>query len=141
MTELLYLADAYLAQTNATVEAVHAGENFVVLNRTVFYATGGGQPHDTGTLAWDGASADVVDVRKAGAAVNHVLAEGSPLPQLGSTVAASIDWERRHELMRTHTAMHILCDTEPRLPAGTWTDSRDGWTLSLIRYPTDLPNT
>jgi len=104
MTELLYLADAYLAQTNATVEAVHAGENFVVLNRTVFYATGGGQPHDTGTLAWDGASADVVDVRKAGAAVNHVLAEGSHgrrLHRLGTPTRTDANPHRHaHSLRR-----------------------------------------
>ncbi|MDA8312468.1 MAG: alanyl-tRNA editing protein [Actinomycetota bacterium] len=99
-TELLYLRDAYLVDVRATVTAVDG--NRVTLDRTVFYPTGGGQPHDTGTLA----RARVVDVRKEGEEVWHVL-EGPP-PDVGETVDGRLDWGRRHALMRTHTALHVL---------------------------------
>ncbi len=79
----------------------------MVLDRTVFYPTGGGQPHDTGTLRWDGGEARVVEVRKQGADVWHTL-EGA-VPAAGTQVEGTIDWDRRHRLMRTHTALHVLC--------------------------------
>ena len=100
-TELLYLRDAYLRDVSATVTAVDGGR--VALDRTVFYPTGGGQPHDTGTLG----GARVVDVQKEGDEVWHVV-EG-PVPGVGATVEAHLDWDRRHALMRTHTALHVLC--------------------------------
>jgi misacylated tRNA(Ala) deacylase len=100
-TDLLYLRDAYLREFDATVVDVRDGA--VALDRTAFYATGGGQPHDTGTL---GALA-VVDVRKEGPLVWHTV-DGTP-PPVGTTVHGVVDWERRHRLMRTHTAMHVLC--------------------------------
>ena len=103
MTELLFLRDAYLTECTATV--VDVRDNAVVLDRTVFYYTGGGQPHDTGLL--DGQP--VVDVRKDGNEVLHVLADGAVVPGAGATVQCSIDWDRRFRLMRTHTAMHVLC--------------------------------
>jgi misacylated tRNA(Ala) deacylase len=101
MTELLALRDAYLREFDATVTAVD--EDRVVLDATAFYPTGGGQPHDTGTLA----GAMVVDVRKDGDDVWHTL-EGD-VPGVGTTVPGVVDWERRHRLMRTHSAMHVLC--------------------------------
>lgn len=103
MTELLFLRDAYQRECTATV--VDIRDNAVVLDKTIFYYTGGGQPHDTGVLGGN----LVVDVRKDGDAVLHYLMEGAVLPQVGDIVESSIDWERRHQLMRTHTAMHVLC--------------------------------
>ncbi|GJM39613.1 MAG: Ala-tRNA(Pro) hydrolase [Acidimicrobiales bacterium] len=103
MTELLFLADAYLRTFDATVTAVDEEAGRVTLDRTGFYATGGGQPHDTGTL--NGAA--VTSVRKEGAEVWHSL--DGDLPAVGAAVTGEIDWDRRHQLMRTHTAMHILC--------------------------------
>lgn len=100
-TELLYLHDAYLRRFEATVLA-HDGDR-VALDRTAFYATGGGQPNDTGQLG----AAHVTDVRKEGELVWHTLA--GPLPEVGETVEGAIDWPRRHALMRTHTALHVLC--------------------------------
>ena len=102
-TDLLFLRDAYLQEATATVLDIR--ENAVVLDRTIFYATGGGQPHDTGSLGGQ----VVVDVRKEGGAVLHVLAEGAVLPVIGAQVDLAVDWQRRHNLMRTHTAMHVLC--------------------------------
>src|SRR3954449_12359587 len=100
-TELLYLRDAYQRTFSATV--VDRRDDAVILDRTAFYPTGGGQPHDTGTL--DGIP--VTDVAKQRDAVWHTLA--GPAPDIGITVAGDIDWERRHALMRTHTALHVLC--------------------------------
>lgn len=103
--ELLFLDDAYLREATATVTAVDGDR--VRLNRTIFYPTGGGQPHDLGTLRWDGQTASVVEVRKAGDDVDHRV-EG-PVPPVGVEVASALDGNRRHALMRTHTALHILC--------------------------------
>ncbi len=100
-TELLYLRDAYLRQFAATVAAVDG--NRVALDATAFYPTGGGQPHDTGSVA----GAAVVDVRKEDDIVWHTV--DSELPTVGQQVECRVDWERRHQLMRTHTALHVLC--------------------------------
>jgi len=81
----------------------------VALDVTAFYPTGGGQPHDTGTLAWGSSTASVIDVSGRGPVVWHTIADGDPLPEVGESVGGEIDWERRHQLMRTHTALHILC--------------------------------
>ncbi|MGD9704789.1 MAG: alanyl-tRNA editing protein [Acidimicrobiia bacterium] len=102
-TELLYLRDAYLREFTATVLAVDADGARVALDRTAFYPTGGGQPHDTGTLG----SASVTDVRKEGDDVWHSL--DGPLPAVGEEVSGTVDWARRHALMRTHSALHVLC--------------------------------
>jgi misacylated tRNA(Ala) deacylase len=105
-TDLLYLRDAYLRMFEATVTAVD-GER-VALDRTAFYPTGGGQPCDAGSLDVHGGLLDVTDVRKEGATVWHSVTPG-PLPSVGDTVTGELDWERRHALMRTHTALHVLC--------------------------------
>lgn len=100
-TERLFLRDAYLTAFEATVAAVDGDR--VALDRTAFYATSGGQPHDTGTLG----DARVVEVRSAGADVWHRL--DGPVPAVGDVVPGRVDWDRRHALMRTHTALHVLC--------------------------------
>ena len=104
-TELLYLRDASLRSFDATV--VQADDTGVALDRTAFYVTGGGQPHDTGVLRWDGGEARVVDVRKRGDVAWHSL-QGD-VPAIGTQAEGEIDWDRRHALMRTHTALHVLC--------------------------------
>jgi misacylated tRNA(Ala) deacylase len=100
-TELLFLRDAFLTDFDATVTAVDGDR--VALDRTAFYATGGGQPHDTGVLA----GLTVTDVRKERDQIWHTV-EGGALVS-GQQVHGEIDWERRHALMRTHTALHVLC--------------------------------
>jgi misacylated tRNA(Ala) deacylase len=104
-TDLLYLRDAYLTAFDAAVVEIDQGARRVALDRTAFYPTGGGQPHDTGTLA----GSPVVDVRKVDDLVWHTLGGEVPVPAAGDRVAGEIDWERRHQLMRTHTALHVLC--------------------------------
>lgn len=108
-TELLFRTDAYLRTATAHVTA--ADEHGVVLDRTIFYPTGGGQPGDTGAIVrTDGTRIAVVDTRKGGTpdVVLHGLAPGSPVPNIGETVTLEIDWERRHRLMRLHTALHVM---------------------------------
>jgi len=100
-TDLAYLRDAFVREFDATVIAVE--DNKVALDSTYFYPTGGGQPHDTGTLG----SAHVSEVRKDGDLAWHTLQ--GPIPNVGDTVHGVVDWDRRFNLMRTHTAMHILC--------------------------------
>ena len=103
MAELLFREQPYLKSCEATVVAVH-GET-VELDRTVFYPLGGGQAGDTGRLGpWR-----VLDTRKGATtdSVFHVLEPGAA-PTLGSTLEAQLDWERRHRLMRLHTALHLL---------------------------------
>lgn len=103
MTQLLFRDDAYLRACEATVVAVR--DNAVELDRTVFYPTGGGQPGDTGTIS----GLRVVDTRKAdGDAVLHLLEPGAAVPAVGAKVEAAIDWDRRHRLMRYHTALHLV---------------------------------
>ncbi len=113
----LCFTDAYARDVSGTVLAVQpdAGPS-VVLDRTVFYPGGGGQPADTGTLRRpsDGATWVVRSARKADGEIAHDLAipgEIVPerLPGVGDEVTAEIDWDRRHVLMRTHTALHVLC--------------------------------
>ncbi|HEY1291714.1 MAG TPA: alanyl-tRNA editing protein, partial [Chloroflexota bacterium] len=104
-TEQLYSTDAYVRAFDATVAEV-TPEGWLILDRTAFYPTGGGQPHDLGTLTWEGGSASVLEVRKAGGQVVHRL-EGQA-PPVGSSVHGDIDWERRYALMRHHTALHSM---------------------------------
>lgn len=104
MTELLYQTDAYLQEFDAEVISVNQDENGVVLNRTAFYPGGGGQPNDTGTFIIDGQEITVLKVKRGNL---HVI-EGE-LPRVGTKVKGIINWDRRYKLMRTHTAMHILC--------------------------------
>ena len=106
-TDLLYLRDAYLRAFEAEVTAVDEELGAVALDRTAFYPTGGGQPHDEGVLRWDGGEVRVPDVVRKGADAWQVLDGG--LPAGGAPVAGELDWDRRHALMRTHTALHVLC--------------------------------
>jgi misacylated tRNA(Ala) deacylase len=103
-----YLNDAYTAELNATVVMRDEGAARVALDRTPFYPGGGGQPPDTGTLRWGGFTAQVTGAKREGQLIWHTLA-GDDLPAVGETVTAALDWDRRYLIMRTHSAMHVLC--------------------------------
>ncbi|MCH8817607.1 MAG: alanyl-tRNA editing protein [Chloroflexi bacterium] len=106
LTELLYNTDAYLRECEATVTDVTEGG--VVLDRTVFYPGGGGQPNDIGVLVKaDGAELEVSKMSGRGGVILHTAPEGSLV--VGDSVTCRIDWDHRYRLMRTHTALHILC--------------------------------
>ncbi|MCC6957879.1 MAG: alanyl-tRNA editing protein [Anaerolineales bacterium] len=109
MTELIYQTDSYVKTFDAHVTAVDPESRAVVLDRSAFYPGGGGQPADRGTLVIDGVTYAVARAKKAGADVLHLLEGEAPLPQAGARAVGEIDWERRYKLMRTHTALHVLC--------------------------------
>ncbi|MEO5985438.1 MAG: alanyl-tRNA editing protein [Candidatus Limnocylindria bacterium] len=108
MSENICYADAYARETSAVVLEVDADANAVLLDRTIFYPGGGGQPADTGELIGEsGGSWRVKGAKKRGDDIWHTV-EGE-LPAPDTKVTARIDWERRHRLMRTHSALHVLC--------------------------------
>ena len=110
MTELSYQKDSYLKEFSAVVTAVDVENRAVLLDKTAFYPGGGGQSYDTGLILSGDATYTLKRAKKTGDEVWHFLAEGdTPLPEVGATVEGKLDWERRYQLMRTHTAMHILC--------------------------------
>lgn len=106
MTQLLYQTDSYLKEFEATITGVDAEQRGVTLDRTAFYPGGGGQPNDVGILKIDGQD---YTVSKVGKGNLHILSGDLPLPPVGTKVTGILDWDRRYKLMRTHTAMHILC--------------------------------
>ncbi len=106
-SELLYQSDAYLQEFEAQVIAANAEAGALALNRTAFYPGGGGQPYDTGLLRTGDASLAVTKVQRVGELVWHTV-EGQ-LPAEGTAVVGQLDWARRYALMRTHSALHVLC--------------------------------
>jgi misacylated tRNA(Ala) deacylase len=111
MTELLYQTDGYLQEFDATILNVLADQRAVVLDRTAFYPGGGGQPCDFGSLEIAGIVHPVEKVKKQGDEVLHFLGGTGSLPSAGSASRGTLDWARRHKLMRTHSALHVLCGT------------------------------
>jgi misacylated tRNA(Ala) deacylase len=109
MTELLYQTDSYLQSFDAEVIDVDEDNQGVILDKTAFYPGGGGQPADVGTLTVGDKTYPVSRVKRIDGKYVHLLAGDDALPAVGTTVHGQIDWERRYQLMRTHTAMHILC--------------------------------
>jgi misacylated tRNA(Ala) deacylase len=109
MTDLLYHQDSYLKTFTANVIAVDEKKHGVVLDRTAFFPGGGGQPADFGTLTVDGQTYPVKRAKRIKGEIVHLLEGNSPLPEVGAAVRGEIDWDHRYKLMRTHTAMHILC--------------------------------
>ena len=109
MTELLYQTDSYLQEFDSKITAVDAETRSLVLDRSAFYPGGGGQPCDFGALTVAGTVYPVQKIKKQGEDVIHFLDGNAPLPSAGAGAHGVIDWVRRYQLMRTHTAMHILC--------------------------------
>jgi misacylated tRNA(Ala) deacylase len=104
----LFATDAYRRSFDSAVLEVDREQNRVALARTAFYPGGGGQPHDLGTLSWGAGAAPVTKVKRDGGVIWHWL-DVPELPDRGTEVFGELDWNRRHLLMRTHTALHILC--------------------------------
>lgn len=111
MTRLLYQTNAYLQTFDAVVVAVDGEARALTLGQTAFYPGGGGQPCDFGTLGAGGTDYPVTAVKKQGEHVLHFLGGNAHLPSVGAAVHGVLDWQRRYGLMRTHTALHILCGT------------------------------
>ncbi len=109
MTELLYQKDSYLKEFTAIVQEFDAEKHAICLDQTAFYPGGGGQPNDLGTLTFDNKSIEVIGMKKTGDEVWHFIDQDATLPQPGTPITAKLNWERRYQLMRTHSAMHVLC--------------------------------
>ncbi len=107
MTDRIYSTDQYASSMEATIVDVDRDDGRVLLDRTVFYPGGGGQPHDLGSLSLGDDRLEVVRVAADARGVWHWLDGGLPRP--GASVHGEVEWQRRYRLMRTHTAMHALC--------------------------------
>jgi misacylated tRNA(Ala) deacylase len=112
----LFAVDAYRTEFDTTVAEVDREGGRLRLARTAFYPTGGGQPHDTGTLTGPDGALEVTGVRREGGQIWHTVVStgstgdgGEALPDVGTELGGQVDWSRRLQLMRTHTALHILC--------------------------------
>jgi misacylated tRNA(Ala) deacylase len=141
-TELLYATDAYAKEFDATVLA--ANSNALALDRTAFYPGGGGQMADRGQLHWNGCALPVIGLRKGDGVIWHEVdaAEG-PLPAAGEQVRGTIDWDFRHLMMRTHTALHTLCgvifrDFGAQVTGGQMYPDRARMDFSLETFTPDL---
>ena len=114
MTEQLFIEDSYLTETTATVLEVN-DRGGIILDKTIFYATSGGQPGDKGTMQFDGNSIDIAmaiygpDKQQ----IIHVPQSQDVMPKAGDTVTLKIDWQTRHNYMRSHTMMHLMCSIVP----------------------------
>jgi misacylated tRNA(Ala) deacylase len=110
VSENICYTDAYARQTDAVVVETDPEGHAVLLDRTVFYPGGGGQPSDIGQLTGDGGGSwRVIGAKKRDDDIWHTVAEDEELPAVDTTLIAELDWERRHRLMRTHSALHVLC--------------------------------
>ncbi len=133
MTQPLFREDAYRHDCRTRVEAVT--EAGIILDSTVFYPTGGGQPGDTGILRWAGGRAEIVDTRHGeDGQIIHVPADHALWPEAGEQVSAEINFERRHRLMRMHTCLHLLSAVLPYPVTGGQVADGSG------RLDFDLPN-
>ena len=135
-SELLFREDAYLKDCTARIVA--ADEHGIRLDRTVFYARGGGQPGDIGTLVSDdGRTVEIIDTVKGEGLdeINHMPEDGAPLLSVGTEVTATLDWDRRHRLMRMHSCLHLLS----AVVDGAVTGGQVGTDKSRLDF--DLPDT
>jgi len=134
MTQALFLDDPTLSSATAIVLASEA--DGIVLDRTVFYARGGGQPGDSGVLRWEGGETRITEaVKGEGNAIRHLPDPEAARPPVGAVVEAAIDWQRRYAHMRMHTAMHLLCSL---IKGAAVTGGSVGAEKSRLDF--DLPN-
>lgn len=139
MTRALFSDDAYMREARATVTAL-TEEGGIVLDESLFYPTGGGQPGDSGRLGWAGSSIAIATAVKGEAGTIVLIpAEPQPLPPLGAAVTQNLDWGRRHALMRVHTALHLLSVVIP-LPVtgGAVAEGRGRLDFDMPEAPADL---
>lgn len=136
VTQELFREDGYLQEIEAIVTATR--DNAIVVDQTVFYAAGGGQPGDSGTcITSAGDTLNIIDTYKDrdNGDYLHILEEGAKVPAIGKPVTLKLDWQRRHRLMRMHSAMHMLCAVIPAPVTGGSIQEGRG------RLDFDLPDT
>ncbi|MEY4305188.1 MAG: hypothetical protein RIT52_1363 [Pseudomonadota bacterium] len=140
MTALLFRDDAYLREADATVLA-HTPEGGILIDASVFYPTGGGQPGDNGIVQWDGGRLAIATaVKVEGGGIALVPAELAALPPVGARLRQRIDWDRRHRHMRVHTALHLLSVVIPLPVTGGQIGADKGrLDFDMPETPADLP--
>jgi misacylated tRNA(Ala) deacylase len=111
MTEALYHLDSYLKEFSAKVINADNENKALILDRTAFFPGGGGQVPDSGAILWQNQTYKVSRAKHNPEGILHLIEGESPLPTIGAEITGVLDWERRYQVMRTHTAMHILCGT------------------------------
>lgn len=109
MTELIYPADSYIQEFDALITGVYPEHNGITLDQTTFYPGGGGQPADDGVLTISGLDYPIQRVKRIDGKYIHIFKDQMAQLTIGTPVRGAVNWERRYKLMRTHTAMHILC--------------------------------
>lgn len=109
MTDMLYQKDSYLKEFSAVITLVDDVKHAICIDQTALYPGGGGQPYDTGWLLHNNLSLEVIGMKKIGDDIWHFIDPNSNLPKIGTQVVGKLNWERRYQLMRTHSAMHVLC--------------------------------
>lgn len=109
MTKLLYYHDSYQQTFEAVIIDTDEKNHAVILDQTIFFPGGGGQPADFGCLIYEGKSYTVKRAKKISGVIMHLLDREDPFPPIGAHVQGQLNWDHRYKLMRTHTAMHILC--------------------------------
>jgi misacylated tRNA(Ala) deacylase len=112
VTDLLFRDDAYQTAADCTVIG-HTAEGGILVDRSIFYATGGGQPGDSGVLDWGAARVPIATALKVDGAIALIPAEPVAMPPVGAPARQLIDWTRRHRHMRIHTALHLLSVVVP----------------------------
>ncbi|HFC05181.1 MAG TPA: alanyl-tRNA editing protein, partial [Rhizobiales bacterium] len=114
MTDPLFKQDAYLKEETATVTEIN-DRGGIVLDRTIFYPTGGGQPGDKGTMSFNGNTIDIATAVSGPDKITviHVPASQDVMPSVGDDVELKLDWDTRHKHMRVHTMMHLMCSLVP----------------------------
>ncbi|NUB45162.1 alanyl-tRNA editing protein [Fertoebacter nigrum] len=139
MTTPTFRTDPYLREDDAQVVA-HTAEGAIVLDRTIFYPNGGGQPGDCGRLVWEGGSLAIATAVKVPGGVGLIAAEPLAMPPVGATVRQVLDWDRRHRHMRMHTALHLLSVVIP-LPVtgGQIGAERSRLDFDMPEAPADVP--
>ena len=138
MTKQLFRDDAYLKTATGRVVDV-SDRGGIVLDQSIFYPTGGGQPGDSGTLAWNGGQLTIATtVKGENDTIVLVPAEGGPLPEIGSDVRQDLDWARRSGHMRIHTALHLLSVVIP-LPVtgGSISEAKGRLDFDMAEPPAD----
>ena len=140
ITDPLFRTDAYLREADCTVLA-HTPEGGIVVDRSVFYATGGGQPGDSGRIDWDGGRMEIATaVKVEGGGIALVPAEASAMPPVGAALRQRLDWDRRHRLMRVHTALHLLSVVIPLPVTGGQIGADKGrLDFDMPEVPGDVP--
>ncbi len=141
MTTDLYTHDSYLREFEANVEDINEEEGYIILDQSAFYPGGGGQPCDYGVIRFAGQECQITKTKRKGNDIIHFTSD--PFPAKGTAVKGIIDWERRFQLMRTHSALHVMCgviwrDYQAQVTGGNMEPGKGRLDFELESFSADL---